>query len=279
MWQPVGWRMPVWRGVAAVTVACLLPVGVQACGPYRVGLKEYPHLYERTGKASSPAPDLSQHAGLDSEFFALLAARSGCRFTFELMSQPRVWARMKDGAVDITSWVIPTPERRTLVAIIPLLTVRPVAYTWAPTGVPTQQAFLARPEWRAVAVKNTSYGPGYDALLATLRAEGRVSEVADVDAAVRVFLARRVELLITYPWVLLKHMPAQGGPLEAADWQPDGRPILSGLALSRRTVPAADQQRLLAALKDMHKDGTLAALVARYLPGTGVGQVVPDRLE
>jgi ABC-type amino acid transport substrate-binding protein len=75
----------------ATLVLGLLGAAAQAapaadCGPYRVGLKSYPLVYER-------APG-GGYRGLDKDFFALLAERSGCRFELELESQPRIWARL-----------------------------------------------------------------------------------------------------------------------------------------------------------------------------------------
>lgn len=243
------------------------------CGPYRVGLREYPQVYERPAKAADPA---AEPTGLDREFFALLSARSGCSFVYELESQPRVWSRLRDGSLDITSWVVPTEERLQSVVLIPILTVRPLAYIWASARASTREAFLARPELHAVSVKGASYGPGYDASLEALTTR-RVSSVSDVDTAVRVFLARRVELIIAYPWVMARHLPAMAGKIEVVDWFADGRTLSSGLALSKRSVSPEDQARLLEAVKGMSADGTFRRLVDRYLPGGGVGFIDPIR--
>ncbi|WP_141100750.1 transporter substrate-binding domain-containing protein [Roseateles aquatilis] len=256
--------------VLALVASGLVHAHALACGPYRVGLKPYPQIYDRHGQEVGANRD-QEGAGLDREFFTLLAARSGCAFVYELESQPRVWVRLREGSLDITSWAIPTEERLRHVTIVPLLTVRPMAYTWASAGVSTPRAFLARQELRAVVVKGSSYGPGFDAMLGTLAASARVSAVADVDAATRVFMAHRVDLIVTYPWVMARQLRAMPGKIEVADWHPDGPTIHSGLALSHRTVSAQDQARLLDALSTLQKDGTLKRLVDRYLPNSGVG--------
>ncbi|HEY1130024.1 MAG TPA: transporter substrate-binding domain-containing protein [Roseateles sp.] len=244
------------------------------CGPYKVGLKEYPQVYAQRPKTADPAVDA---VGLDSDFFALLAARSGCVFQYELESQPRVWARMHEGTLDITSWVIPTEERRQAAVLIPILTVRPLAYVWKSANASTREAFLAKSDLRAIAVKGTSYGQGYDSSLEALTAK-RVSWVADVDTAVRVFLAHRVDLIVTYPWVMVRHLPTMRGRIEVADWYADGPTTSSGLALSKRNVSPQDQARLLEALKSMSADGTFKRLVDKYLPDGGIGFIEPIRL-
>lgn len=236
------------------------------CGPYRVGLREYPQFYERR-------PD-GRFEGLDKEFFAALAERSGCQLRLELESQPRLWARVKDGTLDMASWVVPNEERRPLVTVVPLLSSRLMAVTWRERGELSQSAFLADSSLRAVAIRKAVYGPGYDALLAQLRAQGRLSEVADFDTALRAFTARRVDLLIAYPWTLPSEPRAWLDQLRLADWQPEAPAIAFGLALSRSTVREADQRQLLQGLSAMRDDGSLTRIVRRHLPESSV-QLLP----
>lgn len=253
-----------WR--LGVLVLGLLGAAAQAadCGPYRVGLKSYPLVYERDPNREG------EYRGLDKDFFDQLSARSGCRFELELESQPRIWSRLRGGSLDITSWALPTTERQAWVRFIPLARSSPVALTWRSQAAAEEADFLARPGLRAVVVRDTSYGPSYDALLQGLRAQGRVSEVGDLDAALRVFMAGRVSLLISYPWVLAGALRERGDELMMSDWHPQEPGVLSGLALSRRTVSAADQRRLLDALQAMQRDGSLERLLRQHLPRVGL---------
>lgn len=248
------------RGMGCVGLLGLLGLGLPAsaadCGPYRVGLREYPLIYERQ-------PDGS-YQGLDKDFFAALTERSGCTLELRLESQPRIWTQIKAGQLDIASWVIPTEERAALVAIITMLRTRPMAITWRERGMSSEAEFLADRARRAVVIRKASYGAGYDALIRQLRAQGRISEVADFDAALRVFASRKVDLMIAYPWSLAGHIELDR--LHVADWQPGAPGVTSGLALSRSTVRDADQQRLLHALREMERDGTLAQIVNRHMP-------------
>jgi hypothetical protein len=145
-----------------------------------------------------------------------------------------------------------------------------VALSWRAQAVVDEADFLARRELRAVAVRDASYGPGYDALLQALRDQGRVSEVGDLDAAVRVFFAGRVSLLISYPWVVAGALRERGADAVLADWHPQAPGVSSGLALSQRTVSAADQRRLLDALQAMQRDGSLERLLRQHLPRVGL---------
>lgn len=251
--------------VSLILVVAALLVGAPAlaCGPYRVGVKEYPGLYERL-------PGSKDYQGLDKEFYALLAERSGCRFQLELESNPRIWADIRSGRLDITGWALPTPERQAHVTMLPLLSARPLALTWAAQGLRSQEDFLANPALRAVAVRGASYGPAHDALLQRLRELGRLSEVGDTTVAIRVFFAKRVDLLFAYPWTVapaLRQVPDQ---VHLADWHPQAPGQLSCLALSKRSVSAADQRLILQSLQAMQRDGSLARLIRRYAPEVGV---------
>ena len=83
----------------AVLTGCLalaaLAGAAEPCGPYRVGLREYPRLYQRDADG--------RFGGLDKDFFDALAERSGCKLEFHLESQPRLWLRLTRGDIDLAS--------------------------------------------------------------------------------------------------------------------------------------------------------------------------------
>lgn len=241
-------------GLGLAALACV----AEDCGPYRVGLREYPRLYERDASG--------RFGGLDKDFFDALAERTGCRFEFHLESQPRLWARLARGDFDMASWVVWSEERAAIVRIIPLMSGRMTAVTWRDAGIKGEAEFLADARLRAVAIRQALYGAGYDALLARLRAEGRVSEVADFDIAWRAFAGRRVELILAYPWSLAGQPADVLSQLQFSDWHAGAPATISGLALSRRTVREADAVKLEQALRTMRQDGSLAQLMGRHLP-------------
>lgn len=253
-----------WRTWTLLAGLLLPMTAALACGPYRVGVKLYPQVYEKV--PGRPG----EYRGLDKDFFEQLGQRSGCRFELVLESQPRIWARLRGGSLDITNWALPTPERRTWAQFMPLASGNPVVLSWRNRTVTDAADLLARRELRVVVVRDASYGSGLDTLLATLRQQGRVSEVGDIDAAVRVFFARRVDLLISYPWLVAGALRGREDEVELADWFPDQPGALSSLALSRRQVSAVDAQRLLAAVQAMQRDGSLERLLRQHLPREGI---------
>ncbi|HEY1092872.1 MAG TPA: transporter substrate-binding domain-containing protein [Burkholderiaceae bacterium] len=237
-------------------LACAVPAE-PACGPLRLGLRDYPRVYQRDAKGV--------YGGLDKEFFEALAQRSGCKFEIRLESQPRLWDGLRGGRIDLASWVIQTEERSHTVNVIPLLEIRLMAVTWRDVPELTQAEFLANTKLTAVRVRQSVHGPGYDELLNKLLEQGRLSEVADVDTALRVFSARRVALLVAYPWALFGQSEQWMSQVRLSDWHPTAGVVHSGLAISHR-VSAADARKLEDALRSMQRDGSLARMVARHLP-------------
>jgi len=262
-----GWRMLVLlaaaTGLQVVAMAAppaSAPVSGEPCGPYRVGLREYPRLYQRDAKGG--------YEGLDKEFFEALSERSGCPLEYQLESQPRLWQKIRAGQIDLAAWVVQTDERAPLVSVIPLMTSRLMAVTWrdAPAPTQTQLGFLADPSLLAVRIRQSTYGPGYDELLQQLHDQGRLSEVADFETALRLFSMHRVALVFAYPWSLMQQPPEWMAQVRLTDWQPQAPGLPSGLAISRRTISVADAQRLEDALRAMQRDGSLARIVAHHLP-------------
>jgi polar amino acid transport system substrate-binding protein len=230
----------------------------EPCGPYRVGLREYPGLYQREADG--------RFGGLDKDFFEALAERSGCKLEFHLESQPRLWARLTRGDIDLASWVIPSEQRDAVVRVIPIIGGRMLAVTWRDAGIKSEADFLADTSLRAVAVRQALYGGGYDTLMRKLHSQGRLSEVADFDTALRAFAARRVSLMLANSWALAGQPADLMAQLRLTDWHAGSPAVTSGLALSRKTVRDADALRMEQALRAMHQDGSLARLLGRHLP-------------
>ncbi|MBV8502133.1 MAG: transporter substrate-binding domain-containing protein [Paucibacter sp.] len=253
---------------AALLHAPALGSPPEPCGPLKVGVRDFPRLYERDAKG--------EIRGLDKDFFDALAQRSGCTIVFQPDSQPRIWQGLRSGQLDMTNWVIQTVERAPIVNVIPLLHVRPMAMTWRDSPVQTQADFMADATLIAVKIRQAAYGTGYDELFEHLREQGRLSEVADFDAALRVFSARRVSLMVTYPWSVLDQSERWMSQVRFSDWHPGASTVQSGLAISRR-VSIADAKRLEDAVIAMQRDGSLAQIVSRHLPADLAALVAPPR--
>lgn len=247
------------RGILPVMAAVsMLPAW--ACGPYRVALYDFGRLYYRNAEG--------QITGIDKEVIDTLARRSGCTFEVKVDSRVRIWTALKAGSVDVVTSALATPDRLALGEFAPYLQARNqllVRQGLAP-GANTLAGLLAEPGLRVVVVKSFVHGAPFDDWLTEMRRQGRLSEVGDFEAVLRVFAAGHADAIVascmTLPLVKRAFGEVEGfRVIESAI----GEPREAGLLFSRRTVSEADRQRLRAALAAMVRDGTVFDILKRHL--------------
>ncbi|MEL4179175.1 substrate-binding periplasmic protein [Roseateles sp. PN1] len=231
-----------------------------ACGPYKLAFYEHGVLHFRDAQG--------QYAGIDSDVVAELAKRSGCVFKPVLESRVRIWDQLARQQLDITVSGIPTPERVQYAEF--MLYMQSHNYVLMPKGLNSQltsmAAFLADSSRQIVVVKSFKHGLVLDAWLEQLRAQQRVMEAPDFEAALRVLKAGRVDAMLALPttWALLVRREEAHKQFDLLDWAPQDH-ITAGLVVSRHKVNEADRRRLRLALLSMRRDGTLDAIFKRYV--------------
>ncbi|HEX2012601.1 MAG TPA: transporter substrate-binding domain-containing protein [Roseateles sp.] len=242
-----------------LAMTLLLPaLPALACGPYRVGFYSFGPFYYRDA-AGNPA-------GVDADLIAALAERSGCTLQGSLESRVRTWALMNSGKLDITVSGIATPERERLAEFWPYARTRNHALLPRSLAqrVNSAEAFVADRSLRVGVVRGFRHGERLDAWLERLRNRGRVYEVADFDALLRVLRAGRVELVLVHPMNL---RPADADWLEEfslQDWAPQDE-VQAALVVSHQQVKAADRARLHRALQALLQEGEVDRILRRHL--------------
>lgn len=245
--------------VWALLLGAVAPVrAADACGTYTVLLYEFGQLYYRDIQG--------QGQGVDKDLVDALAQRSGCQLLTAVDSRVRIWDQLARGALEITTSGIATPEREQLAEFWPYLRSRNRAVVRAAqAGQWTSLADFGADRSRRVAVvKGFRHGVSIDAFLDRMRAERRVDEVGSFDAAQRVLLAGRVDLIFAHPLNLPAPTPGVPPAVTLLDWAPQDD-ILACLVVSRARVSAADRQRLRAALTSLLRDGSVDAIIARHV--------------
>jgi len=258
-------RSSSWRRMLAIggLVACGAPLAqADGCGPYKVGFHVLGQLY-RVDETGHPE-------GVDKDVVAALAKRSGCSFVADVDSRVRIWEAIRSGQLDLTTSVIPTPEREALGDIVVYKTSRNrlLVRSGAAAGLTSLAAFVQRDKVRVVVVRSFIYAEPFDAWLKQLREQGKVYEAGDFNAALRVFAAGRADAMIAHSSTeaeVAQAMAGHGGvrAIEVAG----AHEFPSGLLISKRTVDDADRQLLRKTLTDMVRDGTVAAILKRHADG------------
>jgi len=136
----------------------------------------------------------------------------------------------------------------------------------APGAAPARAAGDGGPAGRGVLARHVTYGADFDALVQRLDAQGRVTWVRDVGTALRMVAARRVDFTLLSPTVTHSYVGAAAyrryrfRPLRSV------RPLETGAAVSRRSLPEAVQQEVVAALRSLVRDGEVQRVFARHFP-------------
>ncbi len=230
------------------------------CGPYNLAFYEHGVLYYRDANGG--------YAGIDLDIVNELAKRSGCMFNTVLESRVRIWDQLARNSLDISVSGIPSPEREQYAEFMLYLQTRNFALLRREVAAKlnTPEAFLADPTRMVVVVKSFKHGPTFDAWLDKLRAQHRVTEVPDFDAAVRIFKLGRADAMLALPtsWPLILRREGLQDQISVLDWAPQDR-ITAGLIVSRQRVHEPDRQRLRSALSSMQRDGSLETIFKRHV--------------
>ncbi|HRE15689.1 MAG TPA: hypothetical protein PLW86_01310, partial [Rhodocyclaceae bacterium] len=136
--------------------------------PIRLAFFETPMLYA-DGK------------GLDRDFVDELQRRSKCRFVTEVMPRARVWKELENGQLDMTTSVLPTPEREQSMWVLNYFQLRSYVILSRPQAghIKSLEEFLTAPKPLIFGrVRGYKHGAALDAWIGQLEEQGRVHDVA-----------------------------------------------------------------------------------------------------
>jgi polar amino acid transport system substrate-binding protein len=234
--------------------------GAPGCGLASVAYYDHGALYYRGADGA--------WTGIDQDVVNELARRNGCRFFPLTESRVRIWAMLQSGALDMTVSGIATAERQKYARFVPYMATR--NYLLLPKGLAGKvrglDDFLAEPGYKIGVVKSFKHGPTYDAWLDKLRAQGRVYDVAEYTALIKLLKIGRVQaaLSLATSWGPLFKNPEFSDAFRAMDWAPRDT-VVGALVLSRKNVPPDTVELFDKTIREMRADGTLKAIFERHV--------------
>ena len=245
-----------------------------ACGPYALAYYEIGSLYFRDAEG--------HEGGIDKDLIDELVRRSGCRIETRIESRVRIWLQLEHGGLDLSVSAIPTPERERYGWFLPYYRTRNFALLRHDLAdrYPNAASFLADAERRAVVVRGFRHGASFDTWVDQLRSQGRVSEVPDFPAALRVLRAAKADLVISAPVVMARAQQQETWlqDFRLVDWAPNDLAV-GALIGARARVSETDRQLLQRHLREMYRDGSLTAILRKHLGSRALeqSQVEPMR--
>jgi polar amino acid transport system substrate-binding protein len=235
-------------------------------GPVRVAMFEFGILY-RGGTGE----------GVDSRLLDVLSRRSGCVFERVLMPRARIWPELQAGSLDMATAAIATPERKVFGFLVPYLMSRNVVLIRKAAGVvPQSMAEFDAGSLRMGMVRGFKHEPAYDNWLATLAAQGRVKEVADVAELFKYLERGLVDAVLSQPIVFREYLDAERiqRDLVLRDWAPSDQFSVGSFTFSRKSFTPEQAARWEALVAGILKDQTMLKILQEFMPKDQARSVV-----
>ncbi|MBE9608088.1 substrate-binding periplasmic protein [Chitinilyticum piscinae] len=235
--------------------------------PVSAGLYEYGMLYH-------------DGRGIDKDVIEELVRRSGCKLELKVLPRAQIWQELAAGELMLTGSALRTPERERFALFSSPYTLSK-NYAILPRQIASQlrnsAQFLANPQWRWGVVQSYKHGEHYDDFLATLRARGRVVDVADSEALFQLLGSGKVQGVLAQPVTYGFYLNRLPAPTDfvARDWDPQDRGLNGHLVFSKKHFSEADLRGWDYLLREMRHDGTLERIYRRYLPQAEARRMVP----
>jgi polar amino acid transport system substrate-binding protein len=255
--------MSIARMVLPAMLACLYACHAQAGGA--VCQRDLAVAYFDAGPLYDPATG----RGIDPEVMEEIGRRIGCWVAGRFLSRGLIMHAFEMGKLDVMTSAMPSPERLRYGVLIPFLTARNVLVTKIGRDVhDTPEAFAADPALRLGIINRYLYGPGWEEWGEDLRQKKRVVVAGDAHQLMRLLDAGRIDAFPAIPVGSAGRSKLYGphASLRRLRWFENSVPAEAGLLLARATLDESVLAAIEHALHDMREDGTVAAIVARYVP-------------
>ena len=205
--------------------------------------------------------------GIDKDVVEEIARRAG--YSFKYVEQPRIriWATLEDGTLPMSVSGLQTPARDKFAYFIPYIVQKNKALVLGDKKI-NAEAFAADKSSKIAVVRGFKHGDFFDRIVERVRTNGGVFEVPTIH---NLFLmlqsGERVSMIISQPALYAKELKDLGmeSKVSIQDLDADGKGFNLGLILSKAHFSAADVAKMQGVVNDMKKDGTLAAIFAKYL--------------
>lgn len=225
-----------------------------------------------------------QVSGVFPDALRELGARLGCKFVFPVRPRARLsYMFLQSGEADLLLPASRSAARDRVADYVPMMKLK-MALVSVKRGQPqvaSVRDLLAQPSLQGVGVRSYVFGDEYNALVARLEAQHRMSYTAAPVMVARMIKAGRADFTITAPAIFLAALsedPAMASFADEVNITPlDGLPPAdSGVYVSRRTLSRQDRAALLQLLR-LAARGPLWKWYQHYYPPAMVAYVVRPR--
>jgi len=201
--------------------------------------------------------------GIDKDFADELARRSGCKFNVSLMPRARIWQWIETGALDFSLSGISNETREGYAAFAWYFSNKYYLLVRKDAGVQKLADFEGNAALKLGVIRAFRYGASANRFVDRLEAQARVSYAAQLEPLYQVLLDNRVQAMIIepfdYPTLESAKIREQTSILEF-----DDPAVPHGLIMSKKALPAAQQQAWRELVDEMRADGTVQRIFEKY---------------
>lgn len=237
---------------AVAMLADASAAGPDCSRPFTLALHEHGLLYSA-----------DTDTGIDKDVAEELARRSGCKFTTSLMPRARIWQLIESGALDFSLSGISNAERDKFAAFAWYFSNKYYLLVRKDSGVRTQADFEKNDKLQLGVIRGFRYGPAANRLVDKLHSANRISQAGGLAPLYQTLLLGHIQGMIIepfdYPALEEKRIRDITSIIEFADPS-----VPHGLIMSRRALPAAEQEKWRALVDGMRADGTMRRIFEKY---------------
>lgn len=208
-----------------------------------------------------------QVGGLIPDVMNQIGAKIGCTFVWTPVARMRLESMFQSGDADILVASVKSERRDRDGLFVPLIDTRPTLFSLASARAPvhSMQELVARRELRVVLVRGFDYGPGYQAMVAQLAAQGRLYLQPHPGKVARMISEGMADVTVVTGISFADGATMRSEPLSDLAWQK------SGFYLSTKSLTAADRALLEQGLTNAVKSGQWWDAFKRHYPAALLG--------
>lgn len=212
-------------------------------------------------------------SGIVPEFLKEVGTKAGCRFVLTLVPKNRQENLFELGKADILVSAVKTERRNKLGSFVPMMQIRATLISIDGQHPPMHSAkdLYQQKTMRFVIVRGYDYGNNYQAILAELKKQGRLTFEADPLSVARTMKANPHYVTIMAPTIFAGVMLTESlakdllgkvrfDPLDELPWTE------SGIYISNTSLSHADQANLKLAVEKVASTDVVWRAYQQYYP-------------
>jgi polar amino acid transport system substrate-binding protein len=220
--------------------------------PFSLALHDHGLLYSsQTGE------------GIDKDVADELIRRSGCKVSVTLMPRARIWQLIESGGLDFSLSGITNEARDRFAGFAWYFSNKYYLLVRKDANVQKLAEFQRNPALKLGVIRGFRYSPTANKFVDQLDDQHRVTYATSLEPLYQVLLDGRVQAMVIepfdYPTLESSKLREQTLIVEF-----DDPPVPHGLIMSRKSLPAAQQDAWRALVDEMRADGTVQRIFEKY---------------